>query len=192
LSGGLSGEVQVFRSADQLAFTLPYVQGNEVRGAIFWENQSRSIELIWPKEAEVPAMTIGPKKSAEAAPDAAPLLEPQSSFCECVAKQHKTSRGGSAPVEVANAQALIGPTTCLGEVLSPSAGCQKYAKECDELLACANGDPWFAPECPEGQANAGAMERCYQVCQLNVGGCPDHFSCEPWQGAHVCFPKGQP
>ena len=161
-----------------------------MRGAIVWEDQRREIELIWPAGAEIPTMTIGPKEAAEAAPPVAPLLEAKSNFCECVAKRVESERK-PPPEDVFNPHALLRSTKCLEHLLSPSEGCQRFAKNCDELLACANGDPWFAPECPEGQANAGAMERCYEVCVPGVKSCRENFSCEPWQGAHVCFPEGK-
>ncbi len=185
LRGGLSGEVQVFRADDAISFTLPFVPGNEVRGTVEWEKHSRTIELVWPADAEAPAMSMGPPTPVVAQASAAPLFDLESRFCECAVEKAGPPRNIWG--EVDTSRTVSRSKTCIEGLLSPVQGCEKFAQNCGELLACANGDPWFTPECREGEANAGAMERCYPLCDPAANTCPEGSFCAPWQGSHVCF-----
>jgi hypothetical protein len=75
---------------------------------------------------------------------------------------------------------------CLGQVLGPSPDCARtYPGACDKILACSEGDPETPPACPEGQANAGATNRCYVLCGEDRP-CAKGV-CSEWQGGRVCM-----
>ena len=170
----LSREVQSSRNEKELTFVLPFQKGDQVEGLIIWANHQRKISLSWPSAEEEPTMSIGEAIFEPVQLEAAPLLAKDNPFCRCAQERDRP----------------IWPELydCSAEVLSPSEGCLSYSATCDELLACANGTPWLPPTCPEGQVNAGALERCYHSCAPNIRECPTGLTCEPWQGAHVCFP----
>ena len=60
-----------------------------------------------------------------------------------------------------------------------------YANDCEKMLACAAGARDAAPTCGEGEAHAGAAQRCRSLCSKEVP-CAKG-TCTPWQGGNVCM-----
>lgn len=57
----------------------------------------------------------------------------------------------------------------------------------DHALACASGDPTFAPACRAGEVRVGPAAACRALCD-DTHACETDFRCVPYRGARVCAP----
>ncbi len=190
LSGGLSKEVESFRVGDDLAFTVPFGEGDEVTGKILWHDHYRPLNFAWKKGEETYEVTIGQPTQAAPVGPRAPSLEASNKACKCAELKAKAAeKARPRDPDLPPPKPL--PFLCVDHLLTLGAGCKKYEDNCDELLACHNGDPWFPPECAEGEANVGALLPCRPLCDPTSRPCDNGMSCEAWQGALACFPAGK-
>jgi hypothetical protein len=191
LMGGRAAEVEAFRVGQDLAFTLPFSSGDSVKGKIIWQDHVRPIDFAWPKGQAEYAITIGEPTPLGAKGAGAATVQPTNKVCACAEKSAKELlKSRRAPADSVPAPPDP-PFSCVEHLLTSHPGCEKYSDSCEELLACHNGDPWFRPECPEGEANVGVLPHCRPLCDPKSQPCGSGMSCEAWQGAHACFPSGE-
>jgi hypothetical protein len=178
-----------------LSVVVPFAQGNDLHGTIVWRDEQRSLRLSWPAEAAEPTMEIGaPQKhsarslhTVELRSDHEACLFAKKAYDERMVQETKVRRDN-----ISNLVEPPRPFRCLDAVLTADSACENtYRGRPEPLLACLNGDPWFAPPCGAGFANGGAMERCLALCDETVP-CSAGALCQPWQGAKLCFPNEGP
>lgn len=191
LRGGRAAEIEAFRVGKDLAFTFPFREGDSVKGKIAWHDHSRPIEFSWPKGKAEYAIAIGDPTPQAAAGEGAATMPQGSKACVCAEKRAKELWEQRPKLPEYVTPPPRPAFQCVDHLLTIHKGCEKYADSCEELLACENGDPWFIPACPEGEANVGVLPHCRPLCDPKSRPCGKGMSCEAWQGAHACFPSGE-
>jgi hypothetical protein len=186
LSKGGHGEVLMQRADGELSLLFPFLAGDTVEGFIVWQKHRRALALSWPENAELPEMRIGKEEALPTDSTLVPAPEPAAELCRCAESVRQQAAAAAPPRQ--EIQGLAVPQfRCVEAVFAPNAACARtYADDCKAMLACANGDPWFAPTCDSGFANGGALERCLEQCDETTP-CPTGKECRPWQGAGLCF-----
>ncbi len=189
LSGDHAGEMVTYRLGDELSFLVPFAPGSILEGYVSWQTHRRALRLAWNEDE--PALSLGeaePLGDEPASPTAPLELTQDGATCTCARKEFEKRASARGPIQADNARDVDLKNDCIHQVLSPEAGCEAaYEGDCEKLLACENGDPWFPPACPEGSAPGGALERCLPLCDPKERPCESGV-CQPWQGAHLCFP----
>lgn len=189
---GAGAEAAALRVDDALSILVPVLPGTSVRGVIVWEAAERALELDWPAGAAEPNFLFGAARPRTHEAPATPELPGSTEACRCAADAYAAHVARIPPPPPYTDPALISrPATflCARELFTADARClSAYAGQCTGLLACLNGDPWYAPSCEEGFAAGGALERCLPQCGP-AAPCASGATCRPWQGADLCFPN---
>lgn len=140
----------------QAVLVAPMIGGQDVHAVFSFGGSSR--EFIAKMEGDRPIVAF--MKSGPARPDIAGPGD-VAAYCAC----GKDCAKMSAPAD---------------------ADCTRtYANDCQKMLACAAGGHDAPPSCPDGQAHAGALQRCRPLCSKDVP-CAKG-TCTPWQGGNVCM-----
>lgn len=189
---GAGAEAATLRVAGALSILVPLLPGTTVRGAIVWERAERSLELTWPAGAPEPKFQFGPQQPRTHELPATPELPASAEACRCAADAyaaHVARIPGPPPYTDPALISRPAEFLCARELFTADAHClSAYAGQCTGLLACLNGDAWYAPACEEGLAPGGALERCLPQCGPDTP-CAPGAMCRPWQGAELCFPN---
>jgi hypothetical protein len=164
IEGG-HGEAFVTGEENVTVLLVPVLQGDHFAADFTWSDRTQRFTIQWPSGAAFPEMVFQKPSSNTPIETSPPLaLEP---FCGCLKARSQEA-------------------ACTRSLLTPSADCARtYGKDCDKLLACAEGDPEVLPACPEGQANAGTTGRCFALCSAEKP-CAEG-TCTEWQGGRVCM-----
>jgi hypothetical protein len=143
----------------------PLFPGQDARATFQYDGSTRELTV---KVGAGGDAQIAFSKATKAGPAGAPAASPEViAFCTCWASVH----GGRA---------------CEKVTAPPDPDCARsWGDNCAALVACAAGDPAFAPKCPAGQANAGASARCMPLCAPEAP-CKSG-TCREWQGGRVCM-----
>lgn len=120
------------------ALTVAMAPGDSLVADFTWRNAVRRLELSWDKDSDRPkaAFKVLREQSPPPRTYERPVFATELSraMCACWQKVYSTSDGGSDKYP-----------TCPGIYGDLTPGCQRYAATCDEMVACALGDPASPP-----------------------------------------------
>lgn len=160
LAGALPGEAILI---------APVIQGQDLKATFNTADGATRDFIVKVTEPENPE--IGFTKPIPARADIPGPSPEAGAFCACFKQQNPGKE-------------------CSQSTILPNADCTRtYGGDCARVLACSNGDPKALPECPPGQARAGAAQRCMPLCStdpsLNLP-CKSG-KCTAWRGGQVCM-----
>jgi SGNH hydrolase-like domain, acetyltransferase AlgX len=152
----------------------PLVPGQDIAATFAYEGATRELTVHVPVAKDAPptiAFTTPLPAAQGTAGQPRPLSTPvaeTAAFCKCFEA------------------ATPGAKCATAGAVADSDCARTYASDCTKLLACAAGQPFAAPKCGPGQANAGAAQRCRALCSAAVP-CANGGRCAEWQGGHACM-----
>jgi hypothetical protein len=145
VKGGL-GDAVTTLVGGRLTFVAPIPPGENLEALFTWsDGLTKRLVVDWDPKNVAPYLRMDPEKSAKAEPPTHP------SFFDALCACHKSERQSN---------------DCTDMVAEADPDCMRsYAGSCAETLACAEGNPVFAPKCPAGKKNSGATSRCVEVAR---------------------------
>ena len=140
LAGG-QGDAITTVVDNRMTLVAPIPPGQNLEALFTWsDGVTKRLVVDWDPKNAAPYLRMEPEKQTKAA--ALPHPEVTDALCVC----HKSVRQ---------------VTHCGDLIAEADPDCMRtYAGQCAEALACAEGNPLFAPKCEAGKTNAGATRRC--------------------------------
>lgn len=152
----------------QLVLVAPVLPGDELIADFFWPGKKSRLVVRLPKELE--AQTVEFQKFVDEESTPLPISKEAQALCDCQLQ-------------------LSGARDCLALAAMPNRDCQQtWGNNCAALVGCSAGDPAYAPHCPPGSGNGGALDHCFPLCGPNRS-CGGGAHCVDWQGGELCMPE---
>lgn len=160
-------EALTYASAGVASVIVPFVEGTDFAADFSWTDKSHRLTVQWAKGAPKPII-VGVFEGAKSPLDGTAEGD-MKKLCECHQK-------------------LLKVDSCDDLLGAPDPDCDRtYGNNCEDLLACARGEPARPPRCLPGFLNAGAIMRCMKVCGPG-GSCPAGQVCvSDWSSQPVCM-----
>ncbi len=180
VTGGTE-ETMTLVTEDSVSLLTPLTPGTPLTARFYWENKVRDLNVTWEAgEDGKPAFHGQFVDVADATGRPLEVGDIGKRMCTCQHDVHNEKWGTQDNDWLRDER-----NACREVWGEPHPGCmQAYAKDCEKLLACAQGDPLVAPACPPGQIHVTARHLCRAPCD-------EHHPCQqgtctPYNGGGYC------
>lgn len=190
LTEGRTPASMAMQTIDGFSLVTPLTVGENVTARLHWKKQIRELQIRWPLGEDGKPKFTGSFVAIDGEPTVTEPSPAATRLCTChhtVVDERWCEQSGGTDYASENYYVDGCREACTEVWGDPGLveTCDKaFAGKCDELLACVQNDPLFAPPCPEGSVHAFASNACFVACDA-AHPCASG-SCTPWQSGGVC------